>query len=93
VIRKAKFWEIHASRSLNERQKSMINRMLDGIEGKLTSSKWAKMAKTSQDTDLYKGSESPLGFPRKMASRLAARQGCTPWGCGRPGFSPVFLFY
>jgi len=50
VIRKAKFWEVHAGRSFNDRQKSMINRMLDGIEGKLTSSKWAKMAKTSQDT-------------------------------------------
>jgi Fic family protein len=50
VLRKAQFWELHAGRSFNDRQKLMINRMLDGIEGKLTSSKWAKMAKTSQDT-------------------------------------------
>jgi Fic family protein len=50
VLRKANFWELHAGRSFNERQKLMINRALDGIEGKLTSSKWAKMAKTSQDT-------------------------------------------
>ncbi len=50
VLRKARFWELHAGRSFNERQTLMINRMLDGIEGKMTSSKWAKMAKTSQDT-------------------------------------------
>ncbi|HEY8697576.1 MAG TPA: Fic family protein [Rhizomicrobium sp.] len=50
VIRKAKFWELHAGRSFNERQQLMIDKLLDGIEGKLTSSKWAKMAKTSQDT-------------------------------------------
>jgi Fic family protein len=50
VLRKAKFWELHTGQSFNERQKLMIDRMLDGIEGNLTSSKWAKMAKTSQDT-------------------------------------------
>jgi len=50
VIRKAKFWERHGGQSFNDRQKLMIDKMLDGIDGKLTSSKWAKMAKTSQDT-------------------------------------------
>lgn len=50
VMRKARFWEIHAGHTFNSRQSMMINRLLDGIEGKLTSSKWAKMAKTSQDT-------------------------------------------
>lgn len=50
VLRKARFWKQHAEQSFNERQKLMIGRLLDGIEGKLTSSKWAKMAKTSQDT-------------------------------------------
>jgi len=50
VLRKARFWELHRGKPFNERQTMMINRMLDGIEGKLTSSKWAKMAKTSQDT-------------------------------------------
>lgn len=50
VLRKAQFWEMHRKTRFNERQTKMINRMLDGIEGKLTSSKWAKMAKTSQDT-------------------------------------------
>ena len=38
--------------SLNDRQRKVINRLLDGFEGKLTSSKWAKLAKCSQDTAL-----------------------------------------
>jgi Fic family protein len=50
VLRKAKFWERHAGESFNERQKTMLNRVLDGFEGKLTSSKWAAITKTSQDT-------------------------------------------
>jgi Fic family protein len=50
VLRKARFWEKYAEEPFNERQRLMLNRLLDGIEGKLTSSKWAKMAKCSQDT-------------------------------------------
>lgn len=50
VIRKAKFWEHMASQQLNDRQKLMLNKLLDGFEGKFTSSKWAKIAKCSQDT-------------------------------------------
>jgi Fic family protein len=50
VLRKARFWEAHAGDSLNERQRKIINRLLDGFEGKLTSSKWAKLARCSQDT-------------------------------------------
>jgi len=50
VMRKAKFWERFARAALNERQIKVLNRMLDGFEGKLTSSKWAKLAKCSQDT-------------------------------------------
>lgn len=51
VLTKARFRERFAQESLNERQISMLNRLLDGrFEGKLTSSKWAKMTKTSQDT-------------------------------------------
>jgi Fic family protein len=50
VLAKARFWEKHAGASLNDRQRKVINRMLDGFEGKLTSSKWAKLAKCSQDT-------------------------------------------
>jgi Fic family protein len=50
VLRKARFWESHAGESFNERQTKILNRLLDGLEGKLTSSKWAKLAQTSQDT-------------------------------------------
>lgn len=50
VLRKSKFWEEHAAIRLNDRQRLMLDRLLNGIEGKMTSSKWAKMAKCSQDT-------------------------------------------
>jgi Fic family protein len=50
VFRKAKFWELNGGKTLNERQISMLNRLLDGFEGKLTSSRWAKITKCSQDT-------------------------------------------
>ena len=50
VLQKAKFWEAHASARLNDRQRLVLNRLLNGFEGKLTSSKYAALAKTSQDT-------------------------------------------
>jgi Fic family protein len=50
VMFKAGFWEQHSTTMLNERQRLMINKMLDDFDGKLTSSKWAKIAKCSQDT-------------------------------------------
>src|SRR5262249_54530806 len=50
VLYKARFWEKHDSAALNERQRKMVNMMLDGFTGKLTSSKWAKITKTSQAT-------------------------------------------
>jgi Fic family protein len=50
VLQKASFWEKHSMTVLNDRQRVMLNKMLDGFEGKLTSSKWAKITKTSQDT-------------------------------------------
>ena len=52
VLRKARFWESIAAVPINERQRRILERMLDGIEGKLTSSKWANLAKCSQDTAL-----------------------------------------
>jgi Fic family protein len=52
VLNKARIWERFAGTDLNERQRSMINRLLNGFEGKLTSSKWAKLEKCSQDTAL-----------------------------------------
>jgi Fic family protein len=52
VLSKAQFWEAHSKSALNERQRAMINRLLDGFEGKLTTTKWAALAKCSQDTAL-----------------------------------------
>ena len=52
VLRKARFWQAHAGATFNERQRGMINRLLNGFEGKLTSSKWAQLTKCSQDTAL-----------------------------------------
>jgi Fic family protein len=50
VLMKANFWKSHASEPFNERQRKILNRLLDGFEGKLSSSKWAAMGKCSQDT-------------------------------------------
>ena len=50
VLAKARFWEANAGKAFNERQRTMLNRLLDGFEGKLTSSKWAAIANCSQDT-------------------------------------------
>jgi Fic family protein len=50
VLRKARFWESHAGASLTDRQRLVLNRLLDGFERKLTSSKWAKLTKVSQAT-------------------------------------------
>jgi Fic family protein len=50
VLAKAQFWERFVKEPLNKRQIKVLNRLLDGFEGKLTTSKWAKLAKCSQDT-------------------------------------------
>jgi Fic family protein len=52
VLEKARFWQFASRYSLNERQRLVLNRVLEGFEGKLTTSKWAKLAKCSQDTAL-----------------------------------------
>jgi Fic family protein len=52
VLRKAKLWERINQRPVNERQRTVLNRLLDGFEGKLTTSKYAKLAKCSPDTAL-----------------------------------------
>ena len=52
VLAKARFWEAIAGVALNHRQRLVLNRLLDGFEGKLTTSKYAKLAKCSQDTAL-----------------------------------------
>lgn len=50
VLKKARFWEYHKDKVINERQRKILNLLMDGFEGKLTSSKWAKIAHCSQDT-------------------------------------------
>jgi Fic family protein len=50
VLDKARFWDRLKDAPLNNRQRAVINRLLDGFEGKLTSTKYAKLTKCSQDT-------------------------------------------
>jgi len=52
ILLKAEFWKNHENTTLNERQRLILNKLLDGFEGKLKSSKWAKIAKCSPDTAL-----------------------------------------
>jgi Fic family protein len=52
VLEKADFWKKHAAVKINARQRDMLNRLLDGFDGKLTSSKWALIEKCSPDTAL-----------------------------------------
>ena len=52
VLTKARFWGQVASFPINERQRVVINHLLDGFEGNLTTSRWARMTKCSQDTAL-----------------------------------------
>jgi hypothetical protein len=65
---KARFWHRWATTPLNERQVTLLDRLLDGFEGKLTSSKWAAIAKCSPDTALRDINELiALGALRKTA--------------------------
>lgn len=52
ILRKTEFWKVHENSGLNERQRLVLNKLFDGFDGKLKSSKWAKMAKCSPDTAL-----------------------------------------
>jgi len=52
VLAKARFWQHWAGTPLNDRQIKLLNRLHDGFDGKLTSSKWAAIGKCSQDTAL-----------------------------------------
>lgn len=52
VLYKAKYWGFLSDKTLNERQTYMLNKLLDGFEGKLNTSKWAKIMKVSTDTAL-----------------------------------------
>lgn len=50
ILDKATFWQAHAQEDLNAHQRGMLNHLLDGFTGNLSSSKWAKICKVSQDT-------------------------------------------
>jgi len=52
ILRKAEFWKIHEHTPINERQRFVLNKLFDDFEGKLQTSKWAKIVKTSTDTAL-----------------------------------------
>jgi Fic family protein len=52
VFAKANFWDAYSDVPMNERQKAMLNKLLDGFSGNLTTSKWAKITKVSSDTAL-----------------------------------------
>ena len=52
IMQKAEFWKLHEKTAINERQRFILNKLFDGFEGKLQTSKWAKMTKTSTDTAL-----------------------------------------
>jgi len=52
ILRKAEFWKRHEHTPINERQRLILNKLFDNFEGKLQTSKWAKIAKTSTDTAL-----------------------------------------
>ena len=52
VLQKARFWKTIGDAPINARQRLVLNRLLDGFEGNLTTSKWAKIAKCSSDTAL-----------------------------------------
>lgn len=52
TLQKTEFWKIHENTEFNERQRLVLNKLFDGFDGKLKSSKWAKIAKCSPDSAL-----------------------------------------
>lgn len=52
ILRKVEFWNLHQHTAINERQRIIINMLFDGFNGKLKTSKWAKITKVSRDTAL-----------------------------------------
>jgi len=69
VLAKAHFWQHHRSVVFNARQVKLLNRLLDGFEGKLTASKWGAIGKCSHDTALRDINELvALGVLKKSTS-------------------------
>jgi Fic family protein len=69
VLANTRFWQRWAATPMNERQVKLLKRLLDGFDGKLTSSKWAAIAKRSADTALRDINELvALGVLRKSGA-------------------------
>ena len=73
VLFKAEFWKKHIETTINDRQRKLLNKLMDGFDGKLTSSKWAKIAVYLQYSDAIEikkvestGGDIPLNssFPK-----------------------------
>ena len=82
TLAKARFWQSAAGVPLNARQRMMLNRLLDGFQGKLTTSKWARLAKCSHDTALRDiNALIALGILKRGAARgRSARYELADWG-------------
>ena len=80
VLRKARFWEKHAQATINDRQRVILNRLLDGFTGNLTTTKWATLVKSSHDTalrdiqDLIDQGDAEERFRRADAARAIRSQ-------------------
>jgi Fic family protein len=75
VLATGRFWSAIAGTAINDRQRLVLNRFLDGFEGKLTMSKYAKLAKCSHDTALPTsycswGMEFSFATPKAGAARV-----------------------
>jgi len=76
VLAKARFWQHWAGVPMNDRQIKLLNKLLDGFEGKLTSSTWAAIGKCSQDTALRDITEL---LERGVLNKSAASGGSTSY--------------
>lgn len=69
ILFKSRFWQQWTDHAFNDRQIKLLHRLLDGFEGKLTSSKWSLIGKCSMDTALRDINELiDLGILEKMGS-------------------------
>ena len=78
VLTKARFWERTLRAAFNDRQRDMLNRLLDGFEGKLTSSKWAKIEKCFADTRCATSTTS-WNAASSRRTRAAGAARAIPW--------------
>ena len=82
VLAKARFWQTYQGIQLNSRQRNMVNRLLDGFEGNLTSSRWARMNRCSHDTALRNITDL---IDRGMLARNPGGGRRRAIGCLKPG--------